>query len=671
MLTRLSSLALIALIALTLPLAVAAQSAISADLSVPQTQDFPRLSAYLDVRDEGGNFISTLSPSQVTVLENGVELRLVELVEQRPGVQFVLAINPATSLGIRDSQGITRYGYVASALGDWAASNDGDQTDDLSLVTPLVTPLSHQADPVAWAGALQAYQPDWSTVAPSLDSIARAIDLAADPTPRPGMGRLVLWLTPLMAPDFADAIQNLADRATQTGVRVFIVAIDSPTLFEAEGAAVLRAFAQQTGGQFFTFSGVEQLPDFDALLEDQGKVYLLSYLSQLTTTGVHQISARIQRDDFSVTTPPQTFELQLQPPNPIFVSPVTQILRTTTLQDEGLKGGLSPQGQAVEIYIEFPDSIERALTRTTLYANGQIVAENTSPPFNRFDWDLSAYDTNQDVFLVAEAVDELGLSGLSIEIPVQIIVQQPRLGWSALLADLGSLFAIGGALLAGVVLLLVLVLSGRLRPQSIGERASSRAAARDPLTAPASPAALNGSPSQTTNGRRKPSPHKEDPVTQPVKSVGTGALRSGPLARIARRFAAPRLPWPQQQSAPKPLAYLLPLSPSGAPLPGEPAPITADEVTFGTDPLQATQVIAEPSVDALHARLWRDDEGAFRLSDQSSIAGTWVNYAPVSKDGSRLQHGDLIHIGRVGFRFTLPDPLDPPQPLVIRQEHSH
>jgi pSer/pThr/pTyr-binding forkhead associated (FHA) protein len=48
--------------------------------------------------------------------------------------------------------------------------------------------------------------------------------------------------------------------------------------------------------------------------------------------------------------------------------------------------------------------------------------------------------------------------------------------------------------------------------------------------------------------------------------------------------------------------------------------------------------------------------GAFRLADEGSTAGTWVNYTPVSHEGTRLEHGDLIHFGRVGYRFMLKEP---------------
>ena len=71
---------------------------------------------------------------------------------------------------------------------------------------------------------------------------------------------------------------------------------------------------------------------------------------------------------------------------------------------------------------------------------------------------------------------------------------------------------------------------------------------------------------------------------------------------------------------------------------------------------RATQLLESPTVDGLHARLYRDQDDVFFLADQGSVAGTWVNYAPISTGGARLEHGDLIHIGRVTFRFELTDP---------------
>ena len=95
--------------------------------------------------------------------------------------------------------------------------------------------------------------------------------------------------------------------------------------------------------------------------------------------------------------------------------------------------------------------------------------------------------------------------------------------------------------------------------------------------------------------------------------------------------------------------------------------ITTHIITLGSDAEQVIVPIDDPGVEPIHARLWRDEEGSFRLADENSIAGTWINYAPVSEGGSRIEHGDLIHIGRAGFRFTLSKPSEQRNPTVTRE----
>jgi predicted component of type VI protein secretion system len=73
-------------------------------------------------------------------------------------------------------------------------------------------------------------------------------------------------------------------------------------------------------------------------------------------------------------------------------------------------------------------------------------------------------------------------------------------------------------------------------------------------------------------------------------------------------------------------------------------------------------------VEALHASLTREKEGTFRLTDEGSTAGTWVNYAQVPESGTYLEQGDLIHFGRVGFRFMLRDPKRVRKPVQKPQE---
>jgi len=102
----------------------------------------------------------------------------------------------------------------------------------------------------------------------------------------------------------------------------------------------------------------------------------------------------------------------------------------------------------------------------------------------------------------------------------------------------------------------------------------------------------------------------------------------------------------------------------GSPIPQTTIPLTRAEVTFGRDPNLATCLLDDPSVDGLHARLRVDAVGRFLLADQGSTAGTWVNYAPISSEGTPLEHGDLIHFGRAVYRFQLGKPPPMPKPSI-------
>jgi pSer/pThr/pTyr-binding forkhead associated (FHA) protein len=97
-----------------------------------------------------------------------------------------------------------------------------------------------------------------------------------------------------------------------------------------------------------------------------------------------------------------------------------------------------------------------------------------------------------------------------------------------------------------------------------------------------------------------------------------------------------------------------------------PIPITANVVTFGRDAVRATLVLEDVSVEEIHARLQRENN-LYRLVDAGSVAGTWVNYTPVSRDGTLLENGDFIHIGRIGFRFIQRESGHVRKPVVLPQ----
>ncbi len=122
--------------------------------------------------------------------------------------------------------------------------------------------------------------------------------------------------------------------------------------------------------------------------------------------------------------------------------------------------------------------------------------------------------------------------------------------------------------------------------------------------------------------------------------------RVKPLAETSADALVPAPAVPQ-----KLLASLTKLSIDNVPLPEKPIAITQEISILGRDPDLCNIVLDDPAVEPMHCQLRMFADGEFRLTDFRSTAGTWVNYAPVGGKGIRLQHGDLIQIGSLTFRF--------------------
>jgi hypothetical protein len=619
-----------------------AQAASRAVVSAPDLDEFPQVTAYLDVMDENGVFISGLNSPDVAVVEDDVPLT-AQVTESRPGAQIVLAFNPGYPFAIVDFLGNNRLYYLSQALETWWGEQEEGGLDDFSIVTTGGTLLSHSTDPAEWDETWKAFEPALSTAAPTLEVLSTALDVASDPTPVAGMGRAILFLTPTLSPEWGEIVQSIADRAIQNDVHVNVGLIDSPSLFTSTSAAQLHSLALQTGGYFFAFSNEEPIPDFQQLFESSRRTYQLTYHSQIDTAGEHAFYVQVNTPVGAILSEAVNFDVQLRPPTPIFVELPSQIVRAIPDNADIATENLEPKEYPVEVIFEFPDMIPRTMARTSLFANGELVAENTAPPYDHFNLDLTQFANSEEVVLAVEAEDELGLTGKSVDIPVQITIQRPAQGLLPTLARNATILAFGFVGLAGGILLLVLLLAGRLRPRPIGWH------------------------------RRKGRAHDTDPVTQPLRLIieEQHEPKGNVFARFRRRLPDARRRRSQRSATRRePLAYLTPISDEGMTKPDSIIQMTTPEITFGSDASEAVVLLDDPAVAPLHSRLWRDDAGGFHIADQDTVGGTWLNFAPVSKTGCDVQHGDLIHIANIGFRFTLEKPTRPRQTVVRKSEEK-
>lgn len=611
-----------------------AQTAAYAEITSIDTDGFPHVTALVDAFNANGEFIEGLSPDAVTIYEDSESRTVDSLKAESVPVQMVIGINPGPALGVRDATGVARFTRIVDALGVWANAQPSNANDDLSLVSLSGSLISHAA-PKDWFVSLNSFKPDFRTTTPNLQSLTIALDTVNAPTLQAGMKRAILYITSHMEDANIDnTIAPLIERAVDSKVRVFIWFVDADTQFNSPSANAFRTLAQQTNGSFFAFSGKEEFPDPDTYFAPLRNIYSLTYTSALNKGGEHTLGLDVETGGTKISALDKAFLVDIQPPNPIFVQPPMQIKRQPPASDPYAEE-LTPARQPLDILVEFPDGHPRDLKRTALYVDGQLVAENTSEPFETFSWDLSEYDTNGQHEIVVEVEDMLGLSKSSIGTSVTLTVIQPPRGIRALFGKYSSYIILGGIALAGILLFGIL-LRGRTNIVLFRRRKEARRRFEDPLTQPVH--------AETELPATKKS------KTEPRKKIIT-RLQPKASARVAE---AP--------------AYLIRLTNSGEPASAVPIPLAEKDMTFGTDPVQSKRVLDDPSISPLHARIKQTEDGSFIIYDHGSIAGTWVNYEPITREGQRLAHGDRVNFGQLGYRFDLSRPPAESEPKVVTKK---
>ncbi|MFC2053072.1 hypothetical protein ACFLV7_02065, partial [Chloroflexota bacterium] len=271
---------LLLILALLLPVSVYAQDGGKAFITPPTMVNFPYFETYLTVYDSQGKFIQNLITTDIRLLEDGRSTPVTGAKELRPGVQAVIAISPGPSFAIQNSQAISRYDFVIESLEKWGGSRIGTTIDDLSLLTTGGASTSHMSDPGEWLSTLSSSQVDAKIATPSLDTLSRAVELATDPTPRPGMGSAVLFITPPLEGTLDGSFDNIASQAEQNGVKIFIWMVASPGVFSSTETIRLAELAEGTGGAFFAYSGEEELPDPETYFAPLRSIYQLNYENQ-------------------------------------------------------------------------------------------------------------------------------------------------------------------------------------------------------------------------------------------------------------------------------------------------------------------------------------------------------------------------------------------------------
>lgn len=606
----------------------------SATIHELKTENFPEISFFLEGYNADGQAISDLSEADITIIENEQEPIPIDILQRsEPGYQVILAYNLSPTLATNNSEGLSRYEAITDHVVQWLGSRPASTPDDFSLVTDTGLQQIRDENPREFAESLSNYEPDLINSQPNLTSLLQALDLATDPTLNPLMKRAILYITPQPTISNVSAFPGFIERAVQQKVPVYVWMVGPASARISNPSVVdpLVTLAEETGGQFFLYSGVEELPNIEEYFQANRYIYDVTYTSGIRKSGTHRISAIITTGESKIISKIAKVNLSVEPPNLILINPPLLVEREWVIDAKDARNReLEPEQVQIEFMVEFPDDHPRELMSARLFVDGELAQEVTQPPFNSFGLDLTSYESDQEVLFLVEVEDSLGIVTRTQPALIEISVAPiPLTFWEGLLRlELSPerWIILAGVLIAGTVLVVAIVFVGK-RQAFWRDQAAKRQ-------------------------------RKIDPVTQPVKIKQADDIPgkgNAVQASIGKQVEAMLIPLNERYEANRKKTVVL----------------DRKEWVIGSDPIQARLVIARSALDDVHARLVRTEQGEYWLRDQNSIAGTWVNFAPITTKGVKLRHGDLIHFAKALYRFELSHPTEDRENPIITYNQNY
>jgi len=410
------------------------------------------------------------------------------------------------------------------------------------------------------------------------------------------------------------AINSLEARAVEARVPVNVWLMAPDTASNSPAATALNQLAASTGGKFLFYTEESAAPDVEDYLGVLRSMYHLRYTSTINQSGAHTIRVHATYGDQEAASPEIPFSIDLNLPSAVFLDLPNEINRQFSDTSNGRE--LQPGFVTLQAEFVFPDGYSRQLEATRLYVDGKLVSENTAEPFDFFGWPLEDYTYSGEHLVSVEVEDILGFRNISPPRSVMVIVESLYPAW--LIAFL-QFFNRGGWILFAILGL------GSIAFVSMRIRRRSRLRALLP-----------------------PQGSETEPVVDPLIQSIPG-LTSAELDGFEDAYPTPLYSTPDQLV---PIPYFRQVGDEPVVIKGK-LEITESEQIIGSDPEQASIILAHPSVSPRHAHVQKNPSGNVTIADLRSGSGTWINYTPISGSGTILKNSDLIKIGEFSFRYYL------------------
>jgi len=451
------------LLGIILPVAVNSQSGITTvKITGSDYSKFPIVSIQAQVLDSANMPVSSLTPSEISILEDNVPQTFEHRSEDK-GVQVAFVLDLGSGISTPGATGSSRISEMKSILTAYADQmGGGDQLSIFSITGDKTIPilkLESNKDSIRAAIATLTV-PAQIQDSFGLNAVYTAIEDLSQANS--GRSQAVVFLSGGIQRVIAKSSES-EKFANSKGISIYTVLVRP---FETESTTPpLRDLATNTKGLYAHYSKQTDIDEIFKALSNKRVQYIFSYRAASSTQTERVVEVKISnidkapRDYFKYT-------VILAPAQITITQPVsgTQFLRKS--EDAATPiDAVEPTSTVISGYASFTDNYPRNIKTAELIIDGTSVSTLTDPGTEwNFPWDLRSYRTfgDHNPQITIKVTDELGMVSTSDASVVSVVVDVPSdcthlSGGPRLICESNKVAGVAALVIALVTFLLVVI----------------------------------------------------------------------------------------------------------------------------------------------------------------------------------------------------------------------
>ncbi len=569
-----------------------------------ETDDYPNVKVYVD----GQNLPPELT---LQLSENGKDVSVLERETVAQGIQTALILDASGSMQDPGVTGKRRYEEVQAVIEQLVIGGYLDHVVDwlsayaLSQEGEVVSIQDWTQDHNAVRNELYLYQyPPIGVATPLFDLVYFGLDRFDESKVPAHLSRSIILFSDGDIGESNLRFDDAVNRALNANVAIHTIMLGEGN---SETIGNMTRLATLTGGEYIQIDSDEALNPLWEKVAGARDQYQLTYRSTLaqprdiTVSGTLEDGDSIQAESSFPTVGLTDVAVQLTQPEENFVITKEAAAHDTPLQE------VDPKEIDIQLELDWPDGFSREVTEVE-YRINDMTQIRSAAPFDRISFPIETLDAGRYTIRVA-VTDELGLKGEARPLSFEVRVERPP----APLPPTPEPPSVS------------VPLPGREDGLSVGQNV-----ARNIISLVALILAILA----VFIAMRNPARRKQ--VTEAFGAA---------VKQVTQPFFPNR-----DDLAPKPVKAILSVMEGDGKLPPS-IEIRGVNVKLGRSPELANIVIDDPRVSRYHCRITEEADGHFRIWDEGSTSGTFLNSTQVDLTGQTLKNGDLINLGPMQFQF--------------------